>query len=273
MGRGIGDLLADDSITVNPSSDDIVFLEIDKLVASPHQPRLRFDEHAIAQLTASITDQGILQPLIVRKQGDNSHNYEIIAGERRFRAAKKANLSKIPCIIRDFNDEEAAKIALIENIQRSDLTAIEEAKGYKKLLETYNYTQQQLSEIIHKSRSYIANITRLLQLSEKIQDYVNSGELSPSHARILINKANADELADIMVANNMNVRQAENLINNNKKPRPQVINDNKTAHLLQRSLGLPVRVKKYQDGSGNITITYDDETMLDSILNKLKLDQ
>lgn len=220
LGRGLSALMAD--INVNPLPSDPVsgagrrpeVLPVENIRPNPNQPRRTFVEGDLTDLAASIRSKGVLQPLIVRPT-DGGAVYEIVAGERRWRAAQMANLHELPVLIRDFDDIEVLEVAIIENIQRSDLNAIEEALGYRQLMDRFGHTQEKLAEALSKSRSYIANLLRLLALPDDVQGLVVSGKLTPGHARALITSPDASKLAMQVVARGLSVRETEDLV---KKP-------------------------------------------------------
>jgi ParB family chromosome partitioning protein len=183
------------------------------------QPRRHFDEEAMEALVASIREKGVLQPLLVRRHPNAGNMYEIIAGERRWRAAQAAALHEIPVVIREFSDRDALEIALVENIQRQDLSPLEEAEGYKRLMEEFNHTQEELAKAVGKSRSHVANMLRLLALPDPVKNLVEEGTLSAGHARALINVENAVAVAEEVVRLGLNVRQTEQLAQSAKPPR------------------------------------------------------
>jgi ParB family chromosome partitioning protein len=215
LGRGLSALMADVSITAdaagNPSAtrraDSLV--PVERLFPNPNQPRRDFAPDALEDLAASIRIKGVIQPLIVRRRG--VEDYEIVAGERRWRAAQMAQLHDLPVIIKELTDSEVLEIALIENIQRADLNAVEEALAYRQLMDRFGHTQEKMAEALSKSRSHIANLLRLLQLPDEVLGYIREGKLTAGHARALITTANPAELARIVIARGMTVRQAEDL--------------------------------------------------------------
>ena len=214
LGRGLSALMADidrdtkiTSNTVSNTSSNM--LPIEKVIANPNQPRQDFNKEDLEDLTQSIASRGIIQPIIVRVSKENNDLYQIVAGERRWRAAQKAQLHEVPVVVRDFTDEELLEVAIIENVQRSNLNPVEEALAYKALIDNFNYTQEQVATGLGKSRSYIANLLRLLNLPEKVLKYVRVGSLSSGHARTLVGHKQALALANIMIEENMSVREAE----------------------------------------------------------------
>jgi ParB family chromosome partitioning protein len=215
LGRGLSALLGESSIMEAETPGGVFSLPTLDLKPGKFQPRSRFDDEKLTTLIDSIREKGIIQPLVVRPLhnvgGQATATYEIIAGERRWRAARTLNLEHVPVVVRDYNDQEALEVSLIENIQRDDLTPIEEAEGYHRLLEEFNYTQEELARSIGKSRSHVANTLRLNQLPTHIKDLIQDGKISAGHARTLVNATNIEELAKNMIVNNLNVRQAEQL--------------------------------------------------------------
>ena len=220
LGKGLSTLLSDlqlDASSITPERPARrSVLPIEALRPNPNQPRRQFDQDALSDLVQSVAAKGILQPLIVRPVGDGMH--EIVAGERRWRAAQIAGLHEVPAIVRDVNDDEAAQIALIENVQRSDLNPVEEASAYKDLQDRFGYTQDQLSEIIGKSRSHIANATRLLRLPPRVLEMLASQSLSAGHARALLMVEDPESLAVEVLRRGLNVRQTEKLVKDKSTP-------------------------------------------------------
>jgi len=215
LGRGLSALMADVSITPdaagNPSpvrrADNLV--PVERLFPNPNQPRHDFAPDALEDLASSIRTKGVIQPLIVRRRG--AEDYEIVAGERRWRAAQMAQLHDLPVIIKDLTDSEVLEIALIENIQRADLNAVEEALAYRQLMDRFGHNQEKMAEALSKSRSHIANLLRLLQLPDEVLGYIREGKLTAGHARALITTANPAELARMVISRGMTVRQTEDL--------------------------------------------------------------
>lgn len=217
LGRGLSALLADvgpmDPV-VSESSPVIrgdQKIAIERVRANPDQPRRSFDDAELEDLASSIREKGIIQPLILRSDPNYPDDYQIVAGERRWRAAQLANLHEVPAIVRELNDTEVLELAIIENIQRSDLNALEEALGYRQLMDRFGHTQEKLSEALGKSRSHIANLLRLLSLPESVQEMVRKGLLSAGHARAIITSGRPEELATEIVKKQLSVRQAEQL--------------------------------------------------------------
>lgn len=286
LGKGLSTLLGSDGSEDNSSfaaegdfSEHISVLGIMELFPSPFQPRQVFSTEAIEDLVDSIKEKGILQPLLVRQSKNNPSSYEIIAGERRWRAAKAAGLNEVPVIIKDFNDKETLEVALVENLQRQDLSPLEEAEGYRRLLEEFSHTQEELAKVIGKSRSHIANTVRLLGLPDKVKGYIEKGELSAGHARALINAKHPETLAEKIVSKGLNVRQTEQLAKEDKNLSKTT---NKTASVkpeknpdiqeieeaLSDALGMPVIIT-VKDDAGSINIRFKSLSELDDIVQTL----
>lgn len=213
LGRGLSALMADITVSAPaenaPTSRRADMVPIERLAPNPDQPRRSFSDDALQELAASIRQKGVLQPLIVRPKGDR---FEIVAGERRWRAAQIAQLHELPVLIRDFDDTEVLEVAIIENIQRSDLNAIEEAFAFRQLMDRFGHTQERLAVALSKSRSHIANLLRLLNLPEDVQTMVKDGKISAGHARALITAPNASELARQVAIRGLSVRETEELV-------------------------------------------------------------
>lgn len=222
LGRGLSALIGESKTKkmseISPKTDNIENIELSKIKVGKYQPRQKFDENQIAELAESIKENGLIQPIILRKAGDGDE-YEIIAGERRFKATKLAGLNSISAIVKKLNNHQALELAIIENVQRADLTIIEEANGYKRLMQEFSYTQEQIAKKTGKSRSHIANILRLLSLPKNIQEMLNNSEISTSHARAIINSDNQEELISDIVNKKLSVRDVENIVRERKNPK------------------------------------------------------
>ena len=268
LGKGLSTLLGDDN---ELSTETVMFLKTLSLLPSPFQPRKTFADDSLADLAQSIGEKGVLQPVLVRKKKDG--NYEIIAGERRWRAAKQAGLQEIPVIVKDFADKEALEVALIENILRENLNPLEEAEGYRRLMDEFKNTQEQLAKALGKSRSYIANSLRLLNLPAEVKEMLASGLLSAGHARSLITAANPKELAQKIINAGLTVRQTEKLSKDKKgKDAPsKQVKPRQTADLqaleedLSEKLKTPVSIK-LKGNKGAITINFKGFEKLDDLL-------
>ncbi len=287
LGRGLSALMADISLGAAPLGSEqgrksVMMVPIEKLRANPLQPRRHFDESALADLSASIRVKGILQPLIVRPSGAEGL-YEIVAGERRWRAAQMAQIHELPVISRDLDDTEVLEIAIIENIQRADLNAIEEAMGFRQLIDRFGHTQERMAEALSKSRSHIANLLRLLTLPDGVQDMVRQGQLSAGHARALITCPNPAELARIVVDRGLSVREAERLAKASQEPRaPKTVRRNPSGEKdadtraleadLSANLGMTVKIDHELGGSaGIVTIKYRTLDDLDALCRGLSM--
>lgn len=279
LGRGLSALLGDEA-------EDMTQLErlrtgrtlpVDQLCPSPFQPRRHMDKDDLAELAQSIAEKGILQPLLVRRTGGDDQSYEIIAGERRWRAAQMAQVHDVPVVIKDLSDQEALEIGLIENLQRQDLSPLEEAQGYRRLMDEFAHSQENLAQTIGKSRSHVANTLRLLGLSEPIKDMLESGSLTAGHARALIGLDDGEAVARTIVERGLNVRQTEQLVAARRaappsKPRVATEKDADTVALereLSARLGLRVTIK-FRGAGGSLILHYQNLDQLDDILHRLK---
>ncbi len=276
LGRGLAALIGDDTATEAVSTETPGFrtLSIDQIKANPNNPRRHFQEEEIESLARSLKDKGLLQPILVRPAKSSVGLYEIIAGERRWRAAQRAGLHAVPVIIRDLDDRETLEIAIVENVQRSDLNALEEARAYRMLIDQYQYTQQQLADSIGKSRSHIANTLRLMALPESVQSHIENGSLSAGHARTLVASENPGDVAEQIIKLGLSVRQAEDLTRQNiskKKPEAIADKDADTRSLektLSMALGLVVQIS-HRGPNGHVSISYKSLEQLDLISHRL----
>lgn len=279
LGRGLSALMAD--VDLNPVGEGEAkprradsSIGIDRIVPNPDQPRRHFNEDALADLTASIKEKGVIQPLIVRVNPRDANTYEIVAGERRWRAAQRAQLHDIPVVIRDLDDTEVLELAIIENIQRADLNPVEEAMGYRQLMDRFGHTQEKVAEALSKSRSYIANLLRLLSLPEDVLDLLREGSLSIGHARALITTDDPSKLARDVVKHGLSVREVEKLVKGaGDKPKtvssPGASKDADTVALQQQlsaNLGLKVAIEHKDGGeSGKLVLNYKSLDQLDAL--------
>ena len=279
LGRGLASLIGDVPRDVAPGESELELnvarLPIEKIQANKQNPRSIFSEDELVDLANSIREKGIVQPIIVREI-DSAGSYEVIAGERRWRAAQIAQLDNIPAIIKTLSDDDALEIAIIENVQRSNLNPIDEAAGYQRLIDIYNYTQEDLAQVIGKSRSYIANILRLNNLPTKVKDYLSEGLLTIGHARALISLENAENLADMIVSKGLSVRQIEQLVKNplgsHKQSKRSSIKDKNLSSLEQLmtdAIGLKVQIHAKDAKSGKVVVNYTSDQHLELIKNKL----
>lgn len=281
LGRGLSALMADvpavSSEEVAQASEGYGPLPIELVYPNPDQPRKDFDQDELLNLTASVREKGILQPLVVRVRPSNSGQYEIVAGERRWRAAQMAGLHQVPAIIRNFTDVEVLEIAIVENIQRADLNPIEEAAGYQRLLQEFGHTQEELAKALGKSRSHITNLLRLLNLPEPVAMMVRKGELSMGHARALLASEAPLDLAQRIVKEGLSVRETEKIVKAGKAPtsKPSPTTDEggrKSADTralendLSAALGMSVKIDHDDRGHrGRVSIQYQDLDQLDQI--------
>ncbi len=284
LGRGLSALMADvsetETNTPTPRAADQQ-VPIEQIHPNPNQPRKRFNAAHLDDLVASIKEKGVLQPLIVRPSGDG---YEIVAGERRWRAAQQAQLHSLPVLIRNFTDTEVLEVAIIENIQRADLNPIEEAAGYKQLMDRFGHTQEKMAEALGKSRSHIANLLRLLQLPPSIQSYLADGTLSAGHARALITADDPEALAKKVIAEGLSVRATEALVKKASQPDtpktaserrdkngPEKDADTRALEAdLSAATGVKVTLTHKPDGeAGVLALSYDTLDQLDDLCRKL----
>ncbi|MBO5442697.1 MAG: ParB/RepB/Spo0J family partition protein [Alphaproteobacteria bacterium] len=283
LGRGLGALLGEDGIDLDMELSNIEthaekggadYVDINAIQPSKYQPRTEFDEEALNALVESIKEKGVLQPLLVRKQGDK---FELIAGERRWRASKLAGLDKVPVIEKELSDKEVLEVALVENLLRENLSAIEEAEGFQRLIDEFAHTQEALSQIVGKSRSHIANTLRLLNLPESVKTFVKEGKISAGHARALVGLENAEEIARQIIAKDLSVRQVEELVakqkEGKKEPKEKVEKDEDLADIersLVESLGLRIKISPSKQGGGKVVLQYASAAELDMIVDILE---
>jgi len=274
LGRGLAALLGDaplqEAAPVSASTSPLA-VSIDALEPGPFQPRRNMSADAMAELVDSIKAQGILQPLLARRHPGQPGRYQIIAGERRWRAAQQAGLHEVPVLVRDLEDREAMAASLVENLQRQDLNPIEEAEGYKRLMEEFGLTQEQLGAAVGKSRSHVANIIRLLQLPPSVRAEVQAGKLSAGHARALLAHANPEEAARLVIAKGLNVRQTEGLTTSQSpasshgEPRQRDPETEALERDLSEKLGLKVQIA-FDGKGGSVRITYRSLDQLDGVI-------
>lgn len=289
LGKGLSALLSEDysrsASSENTTEVPASTLSVEIITSGKFQPRTRFTEEYLKELSDSIRRNGIMQPIVVRPNPYHEGTYEIIAGERRWRAAKMAGLTDVPVIIRDINDQQALELALIENIQRQDLTPLEESAGYQRLIDEFSYTQEELAKTVGKSRSHVANLLRLLSLPESIKTFLEEDKITMGHARALLNAPNPEELAKEVVRRGLNVRQTENICRGgmmNGEDTPMQAMNQKSRQIprekdadilaleatLSESLGLNVSIDD-SGQAGKIIISYDSLSQLDNILKRL----
>ena len=288
LGRGLSALMADIDTASRMTNDQdqaslgprtLKRVPIDRINPNPDQPRRRFAQTALDELAASIREKGVIQPLIVRPDPNRPDAYQIVAGERRWRAAQQVQLHELPVVIRDFDDIEVLEIAIIENVQRADLNAMEEAQGYRQLIDRFGHTQEKLAQALGKSRSHIANMMRLLALPDEIQDLVRGGQLTAGHARALLTVNDPMALARKAVANGWSVRDVEKQAKPRRattlkhRSRSGSVKDADTAALesdLSAAIGMPVSIEyDPASGEGRVSIKYKDLQALDDIVRLL----
>lgn len=286
LGRGLSALMAD--INIAPSEPEAgprraeQMIAIEKIEPNPDQPRREFQPEALEELAASIREKGVIQPLIVRAHPKKPGHYEIVAGERRWRASQLARLHELPVIVREFDDVEVLEVAIIENIQRADLNALEEAQAYRQLMERFGHTQEKLADAMSKSRSHIANLLRLLQLPTEVQDLLREGRLSAGHARAMITAPDPVKLARETVQKGLSVREVERLSKQAQEkprtaaPRPKAEKDADTRALeadLSASIGMKVTIDHSGENGGTLTVRYgslDDLDLLCQAISGLR---
>ena len=270
LGRGLSSLLGDSSKNIETNK-----IAIKDIVRNKFQPRKNFNKDSLAELTNSIKEQGVIQPIIVRPSASMDGKYEIIAGERRWLASQNAGLHEVPTVILNVDDVKSLEFAIVENVQRQDLNPIEEARGYQRLVDDFSYNQDKLSKFIGKSRSYIANSLRLLSLPDEVLSMVEQENLSAGHARSLIGLNNSVDIAKKIIQKKLSVRQAEVLARQfrNKKFKlvhkkdPNILDLQKT---LEEKTGLNISISNKKSNSGTITFEYKDLDQLDRIINTIK---
>ena len=270
LGRGLSSLIGETKTEININK-----VSISDLKSNKFQPRKLFEEDSLQDLTNSIKERGIIQPIIVRKSSDDSSKYEIIAGERRWLAAQKAGLHDVPVVITDVDDLKSLEFAIVENVQRNDLSAIEEARGYQRLIEEFSYDQEKVAKFIGKSRSHIANFLRLLGLPLTVLKLIENKKLTPGHAKILVGLNNAEFVANKIVEKSLSVRQAENFVKifKTKKKSLKKSKDSNLQALessIIEKIGLNVLIKNKKNNSGTLLLEYKDLDQLNKIIEIIK---
>ena len=270
LGRGLSSLIGETKLETNINK-----LPISDLLSNKFQPRKIFDEESLHDLTNSIKQRGIIQPIIVRLSADHDSKYEIIAGERRWLAAQKAGLHEVPVVITNVNDLKSLEFAIVENVQRQDLNAIEEARGYQRLIDEFSYDQEKVAQFIGKSRSHIANFLRLLNLPKVVLNLIEDKKLSAGHAKILVGLNNIEFIAKKIIEKKLSVRQAEKLVKifktrvNTNKPRKDPNMTNLESSITQK-IGLNVSIKNKKNNKGSIIFEYNDIEQLNKIIEIIK---
>ena len=270
LGRGLSSLIGETKVENKTNN-----LSLAEIVPNKYQPRKNFDEDNLNDLVNSIKERGVIQPIIVRKSNTNNSKYEIIAGERRWLAAQKAGLNEIPVVVTDADDLKSLEFAIVENVQRHDLNPLEEAQGYKRLIDEFAYDQDKVSKFIGKSRSYISNSLRLLNLSKEVLDFVEQKKITAGHAKILVGLENATFLANKFIEKKLSVRQAENLVklfrkskkNTSSRIDPNIID---LENSVSEKIGLSVSIKNNKNNKGTISFYYKELDQLNKIIEIIK---
>ena len=268
LGRGLSSLIGEGKFSSNTKAN------ISELKRNKYQPRKKFDEARLDELTDSIKSRGIIQPIIVRNS-DSDSKYEIIAGERRWLAAQKAGLHEVPIVVIDVDDKKALEFGIVENVQRHDLNAIEEAEGYKRLIDEFSYDQEQVAKFIGKSRSHITNSLRLLSLPDQVIEFLKESKLSPGHAKILVGLENCLSVSKKIISKKLSVRQTENLVRV-YKTHSKKLSWNKDPNIrqlelnLMDKLGIEVIIKNTKMNKGSISFNYKDLDQLSRIIETIK---
>ena len=270
LGRGLSSLIGDTKVDSNINK-----LSITDLVRNKLQPRKNFDKENLEELTSSVKERGVIQPIIVRQSADHKNKYEIIAGERRWLAAQNAGFHEVPVVITEADDLKSLEFAIVENVQRHDLNSIEEANGYQKLIDEFGYDQEKVAKFIGKSRSHVSNCLRLLTLPKQIIDLIETNKLSQGHAKVLVGLENAIFVANKIIDKKLSVRQAENLVRFFKtKKIPKYISKDPNLRQLESSLtekiGLNTSIKNKKNNSGSISFEYKNVDQLNRIIEVIK---
>ena len=270
LGRGLSSLIGEAEIETNTSK-----LLLSEIVPNKYQPRKNFDEENLEDLSKSIKERGVIQPIIVRKSNSENSKYEIIAGERRWLAARKAGLHDIPVVVTDADDLKSLEFAIVENIQRHDLNPFEEAQGYKRLIDEFSYDQEKVSKFIGKSRSYITNSLRLLSLPSQVLKFIQEKQITAGHAKVLVGLDNAEFIANKIIEKKLSVRQAESFVKIFKR-KPNLTKVSKDPNIvdieqtISDKTGLNVLIKNNKKNKGTITFAYHDSDQLNKIIDIIK---
>ena len=270
LGRGLSSLIGETKVEVQKNQ-----LQVSDLIPNKYQPRKNFDEANLEDLTNSIKERGMIQPIIVRKSNNENSKFEIIAGERRWLAAQRAGIHNVPVVITEADDLKSLEFAIVENVQRHDLNPLEEAQGYKRLIDEFSYDQEKVSKFIGKSRSYITNSLRILTLPEDVIKLIESKKLSTGHAKILVGLDNASFVANKIIEKKLSVRQAENFVQLFKKKRQnsKITKDTNIIALelsVSNKIGLNVEIQNNKRNKGKISFEYKDLDQLNKIIDIIK---
>ena len=270
LGRGLSSLIGDSEITENKST-----ISISSIVRNKYQPRKKIEKESLEELTSSIKERGIIQPIIVRKSDDQDEKFEIVAGERRWQAAQNAGLHEVPAVVIKADNLKSLEFAIVENVQRKDLNPIEEAEGYKRLIDDFNYDQEKVAKFIGKSRAHISNCLRLLSLPQKIIEYIIDEKISQGHAKILVGLDNIQLLADKIISKKLSVRQTEILVRITKGNKA-IIKKNKDSNIidienqLMEKIGMRVYVNNKKNNSGTLTFQYKGLDQMERLIQVIK---
>ena len=270
LGRGLSSLIGDSEVKENKTT-----ISISSIIRNKYQPRKKFEKESLDELTNSIKERGVIQPIIVRKSDDIIDKFEIVAGERRWQAAQKAGLHKVPVVIIEADNLKSLEFAIVENVQRKDLNPIEEAEGYKRLIDEFNYDQEKVAKFIGKSRAHISNCLRLLSLPQKIIEYIIDEKLSQGHGKILVGLENNEMLAEKIISKKLSVRQAEILVRVTKGNK-SAIKKSKDANILDvenqltEKIGMRVYVNNKKNNSGTLTFEYKGLDQMERLIQVIK---
>ena len=270
LGRGLSSLIGDSDIKENKTT-----ISISSIIRNKYQPRKKFEKESLDELTSSIKERGIIQPIIVRKSEDLIDKFEIVAGERRWQAAQKAGLHKVPVVVIEANNLKSLEFAIVENVQRKDLNPVEEAEGYKRLIDEFDYDQEKVSKFIGKSRAHVSNCLRLLSLPQKIIEQIIDEKISQGHAKILVGIENAELLAEKIIAKKLSVRQAEALVRFTKASKSS-FKKNKDSNIqdlekqLMEKIGIRVYVNNNKNNSGTLTFKYKGLDQMERLIQVIK---
>ena len=269
LGRGLSSLIGETKVETKTNK-----LSLSEIVPNKYQPRKDFDEDNLEDLTNSIKERGVIQPIIVRKSNSENSKFEIIAGERRWLAARKAGLHEIPVVVTEADDLKSLEFAIVENVQRHDLNPLEEAQGYKRLIDEFSYDQNKVSKFIGKSRSYITNSLRLLNLPSDVLNLLEKNKISPGHAKILVGLENASFIANKIIENKLSVRQSENFVKLLKKSKKKEISKDPNIQSLEETIsskiGLNVVIRNNKRNKGTITIFFYGSDQLNRLIDVIK---
>ena len=270
LGRGLSSLIGDSNISENKTT-----ISISSLIRNKYQPRKKFEKESLEELTSSIKERGIIQPIIVRKSDDIIDKFEIVAGERRWQAAQKAGLHKVPVVVIEADNLKSLEFAIVENVQRKDLNPIEEAEGYKRLIDDFNYDQEKVAKFIGKSRAHVSNCLRLLSLPLKIVEYIIDEKLSQGHAKILVGLENSQIIAEKIISKKLSVRQTEALVRFSKVNK-SIIRKSKDSNILDienqliEKIGMRVYVNNRKNNSGTISFEYKGLDQMERLIQVIK---